>query len=241
MKRASLTIVFLLFFTNAYSDNATKNFNEDPSFILEKAREYVVNKEYAEALKCYIWFFENSTKIDKSLWAVKLSYCLAEWRELGDIYEPGLREFRNNLYARKKRLENGETDVWVFMEFNAFCEKDDKVREAVELFLKFHNGKDREFAKVIFPQIQYELGRMGYYEICNEYIKDPIEVFERIRIFNELDQEAFNRDILFLLTVLKKSNRDKEYRKLKDKLTDNYINNKLKKEINDLESISGGQ
>jgi hypothetical protein len=232
MQKITLIILSFLFVAAAYGDEAM---HRDPNYVLESAREHVEKKRYAEALKDYQWFYNNSTEINESLWAVKLSYCLNEWRALGNIYEPALTEFRKELSTRKERLEKGEADVWLFIEYNAFCLSDDKKAEAVDMFMSFHNGKNKGLAKAIFPQIQFELAEMGYYSVCSEYIKDPIQSLNRVRPLYSLDVESFNREMLFLLTVLKKNNRNVEYAQLKAKIAELNPSEKFNNEINELE------
>ena len=224
---------------------------KDPGEVLDSARSHVASKEYAEALKEYKWFFDNSTKIESAMFGVKHSYCVNEWRELGDLYEPALKLYRNELGKRKKRLIGGEADWGLFMEFKALCEYDDKKNEVVEVFLAYDNNKQVEFSKRIFDPIKEDLLFLGYLEICSKYTTHPmreaIHIIElhqlNVEYEKNMDQKCgdekfsdtvYNDEAGFLLTVLKKSNRLDEYKNVKTKLESYYFTEKLKKLIYNL-------
>jgi hypothetical protein len=216
MKKIAFVSILLIFVVCAFGDDSKDQPPDEPLFILERARQHFKDKNYEKALKDYSWFFTNSAKVDQSYWAVKLSVCLNEWRALGNVYAPALMEFRKELLTRKERLEKGEDDVWIFFEFSELCLSDGKKQEAVNMFIRIHNSRNKDFAKAIFPLIRHELADTGYYTICNEYIKNPMQSFDRAKILYDMgDRENFFNEVYFLLDVLKENNRNLEYEQLK--------------------------
>jgi hypothetical protein len=244
----SLCLLFLL------SCNFT---NKDPSEVLKSARKHVDNKEYAEALKDYKWFFENSTKIRSSMFGVKHSYCVDEWRKLGNLYKPALELYRAEILKRKNRLIEGETNWDLFMEFDALCEYDDKKNEVVEVFMAFDNDDQKmDFTKRIFSPIKEDLLSFGHIDICSKYTTDPAReaghIIELHRLNVEFEKERantpencsfadtfYNDEAGYLLTVLKKSNRNDEFNKVKNILQSYYFPDNLKQLILSLKKNEG--
>ena len=46
---------------------------------------------HEEALREYLWFHEHALEEDRHLNGVRLSYALAHWKELADVYPPALK------------------------------------------------------------------------------------------------------------------------------------------------------
>src|SRR5262245_62591983 len=63
----------------------------DPQQVLEEARDLAAQGRYEEALQKHLWFHENALKYDPDLSAVRLSFALGYWVELGEEY-PKARE-----------------------------------------------------------------------------------------------------------------------------------------------------
>lgn len=219
---------------------------KDPAEVLKSARQNYDNKKYAEALKDYKWFFDNSTKIESAMFGVKLSYCVGEWRKLGDSYEPALSLYRAELQERKQRLLGGESNWDLFMEFSALCDYDGRKNEVIDVFLAIHkNNKNKEFTEKIFRPIKEDLLSSGYVSICNEYLVDPIRDVEHTIEFHKLNQNydqkgqsnidddkfaesMYNKEAIYLLTVLEESNRAEDFEKVKNKLRSYKFSSEIK-------------
>lgn len=246
MKKTTFLLLFIILTSCSYS-------HKDPGEVLDSARQHVADKDYAEALKDYKWLFENSTNIESSMFGVKHSYCVNEWRKLGDLYEPALQLYRTELKNRKSRLMGGEADWDLFMEFDALCDYDAKKTEVIEVFMAFHNDdKQRKFTESIFGPIKKDLLASGYVEICSNYTPDPIREVGHIielhrlnierekRFENTCDGESFAESMYYdeagyLLSVLKKSNRTDEFESVKNILRTYYFHEKLENLIIELD------
>lgn len=232
--------IFLLF-----GCNITK---KDPASELDDARINVKNVRYSEALKNYVWFFNNSTEIEPAMFGVKHSYCVGEWRELGNLYKPALLAYREELLKRQKKLLNGSDSWKLFMEFDALCQYDGKKNEVIKVFMNYHKGKNqnKEFAEKIFNPIKEDLLALEFYNICSEYTKDPIRKADQIIYLHRLNvefeeksdnqcdnnsfaEDSYISDSSYLLTVLKKTNRNEEFKQVKKKLISHNSSEALKK------------
>lgn len=150
--------------------------------ILKDTKALVDAERYEEALKAYKKFFKDSTK-KQSLTGVRLSYCLMDWRKLGEKYEPALKSL-NELGAKtyskvEKFLENNGdgyskkifTPIQELVSINQTLGKDD---ESIALFKRF-DELNLKIAESFFITIKEALNEAGEYELCYKYIKSPDE------------------------------------------------------------------
>jgi hypothetical protein len=75
----------------------------NPSERLHAARTLVSEGRYEDALQEYIWFFERACEEDPSLGAVRLSFGLAYWVALAEVY-PKARHALEAIRDRKSQL-----------------------------------------------------------------------------------------------------------------------------------------
>lgn len=222
--------------------------SKDPGTVLDNARQQVKNGAYSEALKNYVWFFKNSIEIEPAMFGVKHSYCVDEWRKLGEIYEPALLTYREELLNRQEKLLNGSESWELFMEFDTLCQYDGKKNEVIKVFMLFHKkeNQNKDFVESIFNPIKEDLLALGHYNICSEYTKDATRKADQIihlhRLNIEFEEKSDNKcdnmdfaeksfiiDANYLLTVLKKTNRIEEFNQVKNKLVSYNPSEELKK------------
>jgi hypothetical protein len=60
----------------------------DPGDILRRGRTNASEGRHAQALVDYLWFHKNALKHDRAYYGVRLSFALAYWKELSDVYPP---------------------------------------------------------------------------------------------------------------------------------------------------------
>ena len=144
------------------------------SEILDKAREAFKSSDYANSLKNYENFFEQT--FNTSYYGVRLSYCLSEWKELADIYPDAMirlqskRDEALQLFEKTKEPEH-------FHDYKAICNVLDSPDEALKEFLRLHT-KDRALSTKIIRFIWDELIEKEEWEICLEYLDNPLEKYE---------------------------------------------------------------
>lgn len=145
--------------------------NKDPGEVLNSARNSFKKEDYPDALEKYIWFFENSTVINKAAYTgVRRSYCLGEWADLASIYPPALE----TLIAQKNTSINGfkETkSIDNFRDSAAICYFLNCMEEVIILFKEVYKD-DKELSKKLFSSVFEYLARNKEWGICREYLGD---------------------------------------------------------------------
>jgi len=143
-------------------------------FTLDRAREAVKLKNYANALKNYENFFEQT--FNTSYYGVRLSYCLSEWKELADIYPDAMISLQNK---RDKALQllNKTKEPEQFHDYKSICDVLDSPEKALKEFLRLHT-EDRALSTKIVRFIWDELIRKEEWKICLEYLDSPLKKYE---------------------------------------------------------------
>ncbi|QDS99375.1 hypothetical protein [Adhaeretor mobilis] len=167
--------------------------NPDPHAILNEAREDVRARRYAEALAKHKWFHENALDFQQSLYGVRLSFALSDWRELADKYEPALvalRETRDK--ARKLVLTKDKTVNTRFHYFHDFESINEKLNESKETVLLFQaidkDKQEQKLAARIFSVAQPALLKSKQYKLCRKYI-EPEKDLAHIKQMYDLNQK----------------------------------------------------
>jgi hypothetical protein len=84
----------------------------------DQARALAAKRDYAAALECYLFAFDNSLAVEG--WGgVRLSYIPAEIAELGENYPPALTALKLRRDAREELIRRGERDFNVLSEWNS--------------------------------------------------------------------------------------------------------------------------
>jgi hypothetical protein len=154
----------------------------DPQRILEEA-SYIDPKvgRFGEALAKHIWFHEHALKIDPHLSAVRLSFALSSWKELGAQYAPAMSALRETQQRSKDRALRGVVGTDVddpFHDYVAICGLFGEDEDAVTLFrvldVKHPNAAKRAY--VFVERLLLSRGEYGYF---NTYV-DPGKLFPRL-------------------------------------------------------------
>lgn len=191
----------------------------DPSEVLKEARYALKQKEYATALEKYQWFYDNSLKIKESFYGVRLSYCLADWAQLGKAYPPAMDAL---LIEKNKSLDSFKKTYSrvSFHEYSSIAEYLDHQEEVFNQFLFLCESK-KEITHNLFRFVYDYCANNHMWSICREYMgsgkeqyEESIETFDHIISVSKrqegeasisLHQEAvecLQRDILRILNML---------------------------------------
>jgi len=108
----------------------------EPKYTLDKAREAVKLKNYANALEIYNNFFEETFK-KSAKYGVRLSYCLSDWAALGEIYPLALRKLENKKDEALLLLEK-EREPERFHDYFAICKQLKSPELPYQEFLRLH-------------------------------------------------------------------------------------------------------
>jgi len=205
-------------------------------YTLEKAREAVKLKNYADALKIYNNFFDITFK-NSSKYGVRLSYCLSEWKKLGDIYPSALEKLENKrdetllLFKNKREPER-------FHDYIAICKQLKTPELPMEEFMYLHKT-NKTLSTQIVRFLWDELIENKEWSICIGYLDDPLTKYETyLTNFDTLfkkyvhddstdnDKEIFShslnwyiKEVVNILLVLKNNNKIEEYNHLHERIS----------------------
>ena len=144
----------------------------NPRDALDEARAAFQERNYDRALERYEHFFDHALDDDPhSLYGVRLSYCLSEWAELGEVHPLALRrleEKAGEALALLTQTRNPER----FHDFIALCRYLHRTEEPVRRFLHFH-ASDRDLASSMVRFIWDNLVETQQWSVCEEYLAEP--------------------------------------------------------------------
>ena len=218
----------------------------EPKHTLDKAREAVKLKNYADAIKIYNNFFEETFK-NSAKYGVRLSYCLSEWAALGKIYPPALKKLENKKDETLLLLKK-EREPERFHDYFAICKQLKSPELPYQEFLRLHKT-DKVLSSQIIHFIWKELIENKEWKICIEYLEDPLKKYETYltrfdTIFKKYvhdnstshDKEIFThgfnwyiKEITNILRVLKNNNKIEDYNLIRKRISSDFTSRGLSK------------
>jgi hypothetical protein len=207
----------------------------DPGEVLNEARAVFRDGDYEKSLEKYQWFFDNSIKIKRSYYGVRLSYCLAEWAKLGKSYLPATEAL---IKEKQKALTNFQNTL-SFQDFHDYssvsrCLSQDE--EVLQKFLLLHES-NKDLAKRLFTFVYEYCASLQMWDICREYLGNgykqyeySLETFDYLMEFAEKKKgdggesiyqdavETMKRESLWLLNMLHSINAPEEYNSVMSRL-----------------------
>jgi hypothetical protein len=152
---------------------------------LEEARKLAEEGKYEEALQKHIWFHEESKK-SPSLGGVRLSYALSSWIKLSEKYPPAKKALVDIRDKNDRALLDGTGNFRNFHDLSAINRHLKEEDKTYETFKALHD-KYPKLAKRCYRVARDLLVDKKEYQICGQYIIDPILAYERIRYSRELN------------------------------------------------------
>lgn len=149
---------------------------------LSKIYQLMNDKKYPEALVAHQAFFKDSK--GTSLAAVRLSFGLASWAELGKVYPPAHSALEKLAAERKDAIYSGASDFDVFHEYTSINSYLNQSDESIETFLYV----EKHFPKqtiTFYPLVADVLIAKKRYDIVKKYADDAIYQFESLRYYRE--------------------------------------------------------
>lgn len=148
--------------------------NPDPQAILWEAKADAQAGRYEVALAKQVWYHDNAIRLAPSQSAVRLSFGLSNWLELGEKFPPALakmKQVRDEVEMRVRDKDQVRVKFDDFHEFVAFNRTLREDQRTVELF-KWLDETDDEDAARMFHVAKPALVIRKQYELCGKYI-DP--------------------------------------------------------------------
>jgi hypothetical protein len=140
--------------------------------VLREARQLVKSEQYAAALEKYIWFHNHALDFDRALAGVRLSYAIAEWVDLGEVYPPARSALESVRDAKGESLAQGAYDVSLFHDVASINRAFGQVDRTSDLFKSIANV-DRGVAAKCFNIALESLVRMKEFDLARSFISDP--------------------------------------------------------------------
>lgn len=155
--------------------------NEDLNRIIRLTK----NGQYQEALEQHIWFHEAS-KSAASMAGVRLSYAIDAWVNLAKKYPPAseaLYELRNKY---RDTLLSGEGGFEEFLNLSSINQYLQDQNETYNVFMFLYEHHPSQ-ASSVYHVAEDILIEKQEFQICSEYMGDPLVKFEDIRLMREMD------------------------------------------------------
>lgn len=175
MKRIIVLMMFAFLFS--HSSLAKVDDNE-----LSKIYTLVADKKYAEALAAHQQYFKDAK--GTSYAAVRLSFGLASWADLGKAYPPAHMALVQLAVERKAIIHAGTADFDTLQEYVSINSYINRQNDSVETFL-FVSKKYPEQAQHFYSLVKDILIANERYDIVKKYADDPILEFENLRFQRE--------------------------------------------------------
>jgi tetratricopeptide (TPR) repeat protein len=191
MKTAATLLVLLL--THTSPSDWTPPKHPDPVRILREAKFDVSAKRYEDALAKLVWFHENALKYDRGLAAVRLSYALSYWRDLGRAYPPAmtkLKAFRDQALDNVTKRNDVQAAFREFDAINAYLGEDARTK-AVFVSL---DAQDPAVAKEVFEIAQAALIKAKEYKLCGKYLEAEQAFSRATENFRDFRQRGSDED-----------------------------------------------
>lgn len=149
----------------------------EPREVLREARSAASEGDFETALSKYEFFFDHALDDDPAaLYGVRLSYCLDEWAQIGEKFDPA----RAALVNRKKeslRLFGESKELERFHDFVAICGYLKCTDEAIAEFARLSDA-DFQLADRVYRFIRKELVRASEWELCGRHVKEGMSAYE---------------------------------------------------------------
>jgi len=180
---------------NAEDDVAKKALND--------ARAFTRSGDYAKALERHEWFHKNALSINPALYGVRLSFALADWKQLGDKYSPALASLKSIRNEGLKALRDGTATPDVFADVSRISEQLGDFDTSVAVFKELHL-RHPELARKCFQVAQEILFAKREMELITHYVPNLSSYMQmRIVRYQEIANHVKSRNDPNLVAVLK--------------------------------------
>ncbi len=155
---------------------ADLNFSRmDPHERLDAGEKAAREHRYEEALNHYIWFHDHALEHDEALYGVRLSFALAYWTELGEVYPPALDVLKEIRDRKTKLLLEGAGNRHLFNDVEAINQHLHEDEATSRLFRQLSvkmPGLAKQCADIAMPA----LVKSKAYELARAFVENPEEM-----------------------------------------------------------------
>jgi len=146
----------------------------DPQQILREAVDDAAARRYDVALEKQLWFHKNALRYNGGLAGVRLSFALGYWRQLADVYPPGLDALKRTRDEAWSAIVSGADTTVALPSFRDFAALNRTLGEESRTAVTFAQ-LDREKPEValrVAAAARPALIRAKEFELCAKYV-DP--------------------------------------------------------------------
>ncbi|MSU61274.1 MAG: hypothetical protein EXS31_02575 [Pedosphaera sp.] len=154
----------------------------DPNKIREEAVELMKLGQYEEALQRQIWYHHHALEFQPGLSAVRLSFGLSDWMELGRRYPKAKQVLIETRDQKTREFDEGRGYSDLFQDvasINQFLGMDD----ATSALFKRLQQNNPTLARQCFHYARDALAQSREYELYSRFIPDVQAEYDRIRWF----------------------------------------------------------
>jgi hypothetical protein len=141
---------------------------KDPQRVLDAARLAASVGEHGAALRGYVWFHRSALRFGRRWYGDRLAFALAEWVDLGAVYNPAMERYEAILEAGVNRLLRGRGNFDLFHDVASMNEWVNRESDSLDLFAKLEGSSPRRAAD-FFPLVRDLLTARAEYAICDRY------------------------------------------------------------------------
>lgn len=178
MKKLLTSIILFLI-------SAQPAFAELDNDYLTNIKKMVADKQYAQALDAYKYYFSESKK-ESTLGGVRLSFALSDWAAFGKVYLPALDTLITMSNERKAVLLAGKGNFDVFQEYNAINRYIGRDKETLDTFIAIDKNFPTQASSYYRITKEIIIGAKRY-DLVKKYTDDLIYAFESLRFSREND------------------------------------------------------
>jgi hypothetical protein len=156
--------------------------------VLRDAVALMRQGRYAESLQKHLWFHDHALEHTPALAGVRLSFALAYWLDLAACYPEAMQALTAIRDRKAQALLDGKGSFRLFHDVASINGYLHEEPETVALFKRMHQT-DPELARQCYSVAEKYLVAHQEYEVCVEYLPDPIARFEEIRKLRQVQLE----------------------------------------------------
>jgi hypothetical protein len=181
MKKAILGVIFL-FSLSAYSEDMQKYLND--------TQELVRQGTYKEALDRFIWFHNHALENSPAMAGVRLSFALADWKQLGSVYPPAMDAMTKIRDMKASLLESGKGDVQLCSDVAALNRTLEQESKTVECF-RILDRQESPLTEQCWPAMKESVINAKAYDLAKKYLGDPVRAFNKVKAMYKMNASQY--------------------------------------------------
>lgn len=147
---------------------------------LSETRRLQRTGENEQALERHLWFHKHALEHDPSMYGVRLSFAMGDWKRLAETYPPALRAMMKVRDEKTQRIIDGEGSYALFHDVASLNETLGENGKTLELF-KTLEEKQPGMAMLcwnLVKDLAFDQKRM---DLLTKYAADPTADFQDVK------------------------------------------------------------